>query len=123
MPMLGGVDRGRELPLEFAMAVLPPFARKGALIALFCVMFVMFGPVAALAHARPRYSSPTPDAGVSTSLTDPETSPSTVPAVVDDQESDSGASALLLVGFGTLVLIGLTTWLLTLRRERPGSTR
>jgi hypothetical protein len=56
----------------------------------------------------------------------PEISPSTVsagPAAVDDQESDPGASALPLVGFGTLVLIGLTTWLLILRRERPGSTR
>jgi hypothetical protein len=67
--MPGGVDRGREPPLEFAMAVLPPFARKSALIALRCVMFVMFvmfNPVDALAHDRLKHSSPAPDAGVST---------------------------------------------------------
>jgi hypothetical protein len=78
MPMLGGGDRGRELPLEFAMAVLPPFARKSALITLCCVMFVMLNPTVALAYDRLKHSSPAPDVGVFTNLTDPETSPSTV---------------------------------------------
>ncbi|MEV6868244.1 hypothetical protein AB0M44_45595 [Streptosporangium subroseum] len=118
------------------MAVLPPFARKSALIALCCSLSILFASPAAFAHDRSGKRSPISDAGAfasptisappAPSLPGPEVSPSAVsvsPAdTLDGQENASGASALLLVGFGTLALIGMATWLLTLRRERPDNT-
>ncbi|MEV4748869.1 hypothetical protein AB0K21_21030 [Streptosporangium sp. NPDC049248] len=116
------------------MAVLPPPVVKGALIALFCSPFILFSAPATPAHGLTGNGSPAPSATASAPPTTPPTGSTgqVVPsltasagpaATIDDRESTSGASALLLVGFSTIALISLAMFLLTLRRERPDNTR